>query len=136
MGLEQLVAGVGPIVANLLSDLCDLEDVRYLNDAGDERIDDDATVVVTDVSCSYEPLTKKHQDMFPAGMLSASMTHLLTMIKSDSTLSIQSNFRIRVKAKATSGLVTGHGEIVFEQPGRLDFSFSPLVAVGATLRNQ
>ena len=46
MGLEQLLSGIGDLIAPLLSDLCDLEDVRYTNDSGDERIDSSATLKI------------------------------------------------------------------------------------------
>jgi hypothetical protein len=136
MGLEQLVACVGPIVEPLLSDVCDLEDVRYKNVAGEEVRDDAATVIYPDIRCSFETMSKKHMDMFPAGQLSTATSHFLTFIKTETTLKIQPNFIIRVHAKTTAGNVVGHGELVFEQPGRADYSFSPLVGVGAVLRNQ
>lgn len=136
MGLEQLVSGVGSLVEGWLSDLCDLEDIRYLNDSGDQRVDEANSIIITNVPCSFEAMSKKHQDMFPAGMLTTAMSHFLTLIKNEGTLSIKSNFIIRVHAKPTVGNVAGHGEYVFEKPGRLDYSFSPLVGVGATLRDQ
>lgn len=133
MSLADLLSGMGGLIEPQLNELCDLIDVRFTTIDGEQKPDASATnTVASNVRCSYEPLVKAPAQQIAAGALSASVDHQLTMRVSPAVLSIRSNFIIKVHANVK----TGRGELIFEEPGRLDYSLSPLVAVAAVLRNK
>ena len=85
------------------------------------------TELVTDIPCLWELLSPSVE--MTIGTKNVVLTHKLWLESTEKIGAIKPSYRIRIQAREAKG------EIIFEQPVRLDESFNPLVAVLAKLRN-
>lgn len=130
--LFDISESLAQVIVDQMIDVCDLMDVRMALDAQGALVPDLInSPVVLNIPCSYEPFHRLvFQELQESGVLSSSITHKVLMKITVDTIKIKANYTITVRPR---GLRPAY---VFEKPQRMDESLSPLLIVGAALRNQ
>lgn len=133
MDILALATDVAPIIIAQFKDLCDIEHPQMTNVDGQMVETGSPNLVLANVKCAFEPWRKHSDQIFhlpESGLMSGSVTHTLLMEAIAVTLAIDEKYRLRIHARA------GRAELILLQPMRLDESLSPLIIIGATMRNQ
>jgi len=130
--ISNAMANAAPLIIGQFIDTCIIE-VPVLTNVSGQMKETSTNILVSDIKCAFEPYRLHHETVIELPMsrlMSIAVTHKILIPAAVLTIQIKSEYRIRIYASSN------HPELVFEQPVRLDESLSPIIIVGATLRNQ